>query len=297
MPNAGLFDSDDAIDKTYDEAYLNIRNASHESARVARKHCEKLWKYYNKYADDHFLVEIRSQFVSRYWEMYLCVALLKMGFEVTCPKNGGPDVGIMFNRRRIWFEATCPSDGAGSDKVPPLPCGNARLRPTEKIVLRYLSAIRDKLAQRRDWLKRGIISVEDFLIVAINPIKISGEIVDSNPPTILQAAYRIGAPYCEFEAGVSGAIGMGYTFRVKIEKSGGAEVPTGIFNDRGCSSLSGPLCSRVTATAHLDEFGTDFQFAPNPFGSPRLDDQFRLRGTYFKPVVSQEDSSIRITSE
>lgn len=293
MPDGRLFDSSDAKDPHY----LGIRNSSCESVEITRNHCEELWRFYKKYADDHFLVEIRSQFVSRYWEMYLCVALLDMGFDITCPKNGGPDVGVMFNGRRIWLEATCPSDGAGSDKVPPLPCGNARLRPTEKIVLRYLSAIRDKLAQRRDWLKRGIISAEDFLIVAINPIKISGEIVDSNPPTILQAAYRIGAPYYEFEAGVSGAIGMGYTFCDKIKKSDGAEVLTGIFNDQDCSSLSGLLCSRVTATAHPDKFGADFQLAPNPFGQPRLDDLFRLRGTYFKPVVSQEDASIRITSE
>jgi hypothetical protein len=72
----------------------------------------------------NFLVEIRSSFDVRYWEMYLTMALIDLGFDVLCPKPG-PDVGIEVDGQRIWFEATSPSRGADGAPVhrnaPPIP--------------------------------------------------------------------------------------------------------------------------------------------------------------------------------
>ena len=63
--------------------------------------------------------ELRSNFDVRYWEMYLTTFLIREGYEVCCPRPG-PDVGIKFKDRRIWFEATTPTRGAEgqADQVP-----------------------------------------------------------------------------------------------------------------------------------------------------------------------------------
>ena len=55
--------------------------------------------------------EIRSNFYARYWEMYLITYLIGEGYTVHCPKPG-PDVGIEFDKRRIWFKRHSPTRGA-----------------------------------------------------------------------------------------------------------------------------------------------------------------------------------------
>jgi hypothetical protein len=74
---------------------------------------------YEPYADPEFRVEFRNKFDARYWEMYLTTFLMGEGYAVRCPKPG-PDVGIDFEGRRIWFEATSPTRGADDapDQVP-----------------------------------------------------------------------------------------------------------------------------------------------------------------------------------
>src|SRR5690242_6440575 len=102
-----------------DIGYMNVRAARDRRAKKDRENCESLWEIYEPYADAEFLVEIRNNLDARYWEMYLTTTLIQQGFKVCCPKPG-PDVGIEFARRRIWFEATSPTRGAESspDQVP-----------------------------------------------------------------------------------------------------------------------------------------------------------------------------------
>jgi hypothetical protein len=75
--------------------------------RTVREHCELLWKADEPHADPQFRTEIRSSFDARYWEMYLTTFLIREGYAVSSPKPG-PDAGIEFEGRRIWFEATAP---------------------------------------------------------------------------------------------------------------------------------------------------------------------------------------------
>lgn len=56
-------------DSASDVAYCNIRAAANEHTQSARAECEALWETYEAYADPEFLVEIRSGFDARYWEM------------------------------------------------------------------------------------------------------------------------------------------------------------------------------------------------------------------------------------
>src|SRR5689334_4607144 len=131
-----------------DIAYRNIRDSQNEHAKRARAACEALWEIYQPYADPEFLIETRDSLDPRYWEMYLTTSLIDQGFDVVCPKPG-PDVGIQFEGRHIWFEATSPSRGADGapDQVPEvqsLRLGQTPIVqdvPNEKMILRYPNSI------------------------------------------------------------------------------------------------------------------------------------------------------------
>jgi hypothetical protein len=66
MVKAQLFTDELAADMSF----VYLRAGKNEICGTARKHCEELWEY-EPHADKEFLVEIRSSFQSRYWEMCL----------------------------------------------------------------------------------------------------------------------------------------------------------------------------------------------------------------------------------
>src|SRR6266404_1648157 len=78
-----------------DPGYRNIRDSTDPRMKLAKWHCEYLWMFFERHADNEFRTELRRTFDARYWEMYLTTSLILAGFEVTCPKPG-PDVGIIY---------------------------------------------------------------------------------------------------------------------------------------------------------------------------------------------------------
>jgi hypothetical protein len=296
---APLFTPGDAADPSYG----NLRDGTVERLTRARAHCEYLWVFFEHHADPHFLTQLRSEFDARYWEMYLTVSLILAGYQVTCPKPG-PDAGIIYRGRRIWFEATSPTCGDPSkpDYIASPPSdGRAYDVPNEKIILRYLTRISDKYdCQYANWLKKGTVSDNDCFVIALNPRAIPFDIVDTNPPRILQAAYTVREPYIEISRETGRAVGSGYHFRDHIvktpknepqqgaDKKEPAKVPIGVFQDKEHLGLSALLCSRIRAASRHGEFGDDFQLVPNPHPRVPLPEEFRLRGTYYAVVTRQD---------
>ena len=83
---------------------------------------------------------------------------------------------------------------AHADQVPEMKHdGTVQNVPEEKIILRYLNSISDKLdRQYAQWIKNGTISGKDAFVIAVNPRGIGFEHADSEPPRILQAAFTVG---------------------------------------------------------------------------------------------------------
>jgi hypothetical protein len=277
-------------------AYRNIRDAKESVLYRARHYCEYLWIFFQHHADRDFRTELRSEFDARYWEMYLTTSLILAGFSVTCPKPG-PDVGIIYNGRRIWFEAVSPTPGdpTSPDYVPQPTTGEVSDTPNEKIVLRYLNSISDKYErQYSNWLAKGIVSDKDAFVIAMNPRQIWHDHFDTTPPRILQAGYTVGSPYMVIDKNTGNAVRSGHHFRGTIakEKRDGqekaTEIPTGVFQDKKHLALSALLCSRVDAANRPGEMGDDFQLAPNPHATVPLPEGFRLRGTYYESKIVKD---------
>jgi hypothetical protein len=155
------------------------------------------------------------------WSPRLIATLILSGYEVTCPKPG-PDVGIVYRGRRIWFECVSPTAGnPGSlDYIPEPKMGEVSDVPNEKMVLRYLNSISEKYErQYANWLAKGHVSKDDAFVIALNPRNIPFEHADTEPPRILQAAYTVGPLYVVINRETGKAESTGYHFRDHIEKN------------------------------------------------------------------------------
>jgi hypothetical protein len=213
---------------------------------------------------------------------------------VTCPKPG-PDVGIMYRGKRIWFEAVSPGPGdpGKPDYVAAPKEGEVYNVPNEKMVLRYLNSISEKYERKyANWIEKGHVSKEDAFVIALNPRRIPFDSADTNPPRILQAAYTLGPQYLTLDKTTAQIVGSGYHFRGSIRKAaktddadgaskGGTEIPTGVFQDGQHNGLSALLCSRAEIANHRGELDGDYQLAPNPHANVALPATFRFRGIYY----------------
>lgn len=285
MAKSSLFTEEPATDPRYN----SIRSAENDRLKEAKEHCEKLWKDFAPYADRNFLVEVRSNFNSHYWEMYLCAYFMELGFEIDAPKPG-PDIGIVYDGCRIWFEAVSPTRGADGqpDQVPEVCYGAVQSVPDDKIILRYLNSISEKYQrQYAQWIRNETISNKDAFVIALNPRGIGFDKWDSDPPRILQAAFTVGMACAILHPDTLEVIRTGYSFRNKIPKAL-CNVPTGVFQQKDSAALSGLLCSRVDALDRPALTGGDFQLVANPHAAVSLPEAFRLNGTYFR-VRERED--------
>lgn len=279
-----------------DRAYTNVMAASNEWTNAGRKLCEDLWDDFEPYADAEFLIEVRTRFDERFWEMYLSVTLMRRGYELTCSKPG-PDVGIIHDGRRIWFEAVSPSRGSDGapDQVPELKYdGQVVSVPNERIILRYLNSISEKYErQRANWLRSGSVSNDDAFVIALNPRRLGFDNADTMPPRILQAAFPIGNAFITISRDTLETVGSGYHFRPQVQKAGGSSVDTGVFLHEGYQGLSGLLVSRVDVVNNPPKLGEDFQMVHNPVAAVPLPTSFRLPGTYFEVIESGDEYSVR----
>lgn len=283
-----------------DLTYRNLQRVTNPQTVAAREHCESLWTRFAPYADGHFLAELPRRFHARYWEMYLVVAVMDLGHEITAPKPG-PDFGIAVDGRRVWFEAVTATPGASTnaDRVPGFAFGTMQSVPNEQMVLRYASAISEKvLRQYPKWLENGVLGPDDCLVVAINPKLLDHEVFDTITPRILQVAYPVGAPAVAVNPHTGAVIEHRVQYRAAIQRASGSQVATGLFLDPQYAPLSALLCSRVDVGNHPEYLGEDFQFAPNPRATTPVPQAVQLIGTLFRPHPSEDHIDIEtVTAE
>ncbi len=128
-----------------DRDYEAVRDSDLPQMKVCKSFVEELWRDYEPYCDTNFLSNARSQFHQRFWEMYLCVTMIKRGFAIEKSGNAGPEFSITINGRKFWLEAIAPEAGTTEDRVPELVMEQVNPVHTEKILMRYTAALKEKL--------------------------------------------------------------------------------------------------------------------------------------------------------
>lgn len=148
-------------------------------------HLDPVWRH-----------KLRTDFLQRFWELYLVAAVLEAGLEPAARKHdAGPDIILRIADAIVGVEAVCPSRGAeGSTmRVPELPVGTgiASLHPMEEVEARIVKALRSKGQQIIRWQQHDDARCDSY-IIAINTRGATGHRGDTVPPSVLRAAFGMG---------------------------------------------------------------------------------------------------------
>jgi hypothetical protein len=258
---------------------VNLRDQKNEWTDPARAFAESLWDRFRRLADPHFLTEIRRNFHSRFWEMYLTCALQdfasQQGLVLSCPKPG-PDILLERDGRRLWVEAVAATDGIPGrldSVVEPNPDGSGRI-PEEKIVLRYANAISEKYKKYQEYLRRGTIHKNDAFVIAINGASLSYKWtqLEYDAPRFLKAVYPLGVYQLLLDRGTGKILGRQNEPRFNIVKASGRDVATTTFLERRSRGISAVLGSFADVMCYGLALGFDFELAHNPQGRVPIDD-------------------------
>lgn len=251
-----------------DPGYRNIRD-NPQNAQY-RNFVEDLWRKYEPYADRHFLTDARDHFLQRFWEMYVCATFLCHGFSVNKKSNEGPEFYVQIAGHRVWIEAIAPNPGDGPDYVSEPPYGEAFDVPSEKIILRYTSALLDKLRKYKEFCKKGMLLDTDRYVVAINSRGIPHAPYGSALPYHVHAFLPFGNRTVSIDPKSSKITDSFLQYRDRVIKLNGKTVSTQPFLDSGYAGISAVIHSAVDCANGPSELGADFDVLHNPLAKCAL---------------------------
>ena len=290
-----LFSPGDATDPIY----VNLRDIDDEHTRVARAFAEHLWDGFRRFADPHFLTEVRRDFHARFWEMYLTCSLersaAKLGAVLSCPKPG-PDILFERGGKRIWIEAVVATNGiagAPDSVVEPNTDGSGKI-PEEKLVLRYANSISEKYRKYQGYLKGGFIQPNDAFVIAINGAALSYKWTraQGDAPRFLKAVYPIGVYQLLLDRHTGKIVGEQNEPRFSIPKASGKHVETMTFLEKGLEGISAIVGSYADVTCHRTELGFDFEVAHNPMARVPVVDSTILAKKSWKATLTDDGAEL-----
>ena len=252
------------VENPKDPVYKDVKNNP-----TCKKFIEDLWDIYECYNNDkHFLSDAGDHFHQRFWEMYLCVTMLKQGFTIEKGKSKGPDFSINIGNRKIWIEAIVPTAGQtdSPDRVPEPIMFQANFTRVEKILLRYTSALSEKNKQYKKHCDNKIIAKDDLYIVAINSSQIPHASCGSTLPYHIQAFLPIGSPTVRINPKTL-ETSFSHQYREAIKKDNGNSVSTNAFYDPEYSGISAVIHSIFDVARYCygsTGWGSDFEVLHNP---------------------------------
>jgi hypothetical protein len=250
-----------------DPDYEAVRDLS--QARDCKSFVEDFWRDYEPYSDTHFLSDARNHFHQRFWEMYLCMTMLKRGFVIEKRGNEGPEFSITIGDKKIWFEAIAPGAGNGADRVPELDFNqnNTGSVPTENLLMRYTSALSEKLRKYKCYRDKGIISENDGYVVAINSNKIPNAYFGSVLPYHVQAFLPFGDFTVAINPKTHKKVDEYFQYRGEVKKKNNEPISTNAFHDPAYCGISAVIHSIFDVAGYAygtARWGDDFDVLHNP---------------------------------
>lgn len=261
-----------------DPAYRNVRDNPNNKPYLteAKVFVESLWSRYHDLADRTCRTNARDDFLARFWEIYLAVALRERGFQLTPAGGKGPEFFFIHNNRNVWVEAVAPRPGVTENRVPGYSNGKLEDIPEEKIILRFTGVLSGKDGKRDKYIKavqKKIIDPDDLYILAINSRGIPSGWDGDKVPYFVKAFLPLGIPESQLDLTTGKIMETSYQPRKYVETVSGEAIPTTTGTDPAFSFVSAVLHSGVDCVNHPAILGDDFTILHWPAASPshRLD--------------------------
>ena len=245
--------------------YQHVLNPVNEQCRMAKAHCEDLWRDFSEHANGRFRKEFRLHFHQRWFEMYLTVSLIRAGLTVEYRnRERGPDVLLTFAERCVWIEAVCVTEGQAGrpDSVPPLEHGKVVDVPIRQYVMRIRNSLDAKVKQFKIYLEDGVVGQGDLLVIAINGGDIPFLFTRLSECT-KRSLYGVGDLVLTLNRATGVVVGSHHEQIEKIEKASGAEIGVRPFVDGSVDHVSAVLTSGKHPLAPPSRLGGDFVLYPN----------------------------------
>ncbi len=245
--------------------WQNLKIADGGRVYEIRQRLEELWQCFYPYADSNFRHEFAKHPHQRFWEMLLCVFLLRSGKNVIAQRDraqSGPDILVKEAGATIWIEAVTPTPGEPPrpDTVPDFRAdGEVYSVPDDSLLLRFLQAMNDKRNRLQSYVDDSLIAPDDLRIIAINAGDqkgfggLTGVFERVLYPTRIKTwgntDWTWGAP-CD------------------VVKNNGSVVPASVFVRADYQDITGVIFSPSTIGDMVTM--ADFHYCPNPNSDTRL---------------------------
>lgn len=246
MPTLPALFDDGSLSEGCSEAYLACRD--HRTKRETRVALEDAWARCAHLCPERpsqFVDQFRRDFHARAWELWLLSVLSDSGASMEQSPARGPDVCLrLLSGARCWIEAVVPRSGDGDDAVvqrPPGPwCG--ALYPESKLLLRYRSAIEEKLRKIDGYRNDGVVAPEDICLIAVYQGAIlDSDLHDHELPAIVRAVLPIGETVMIVPLYSDEPPHVEIPRRESIRKANEAEVSTTVFLEARAACVAGLL--------------------------------------------------------
>lgn len=254
-----------------DPFYNRIRDNLKSPYKDARDFVEEMWLKYELYAEPDFLNDATKDFHAKTWEMYLGCLFKDFGFDLQKKtKKEGPDLRLHWNNHSIWVEATAPESGTGNNAVPEYKYNEVSDQPSDQIILRFASAIREKFEQYKSYKSKGIINADDFYIIAINGGRIRYSSCAPRLPYIVLSVLPFGDLVFALDKQSGKLVNSFHQYRDAVTTAKGSPVPTDIFMNNAYAGISAVLYSYMNVINRPNRIGVEVHIVHNPLADNKL---------------------------
>ncbi len=243
----------------------NIYSRLRDNPRASdlKQNIEALWSQYEPYAPTGFLSKAQYEFHQCWWEMYLAVGLINLGFPITVspPSRQGPDIAIRpENAQPFWIEAVAPKVGTTSERVPAINNGVNEL-PKNQCLLRLSQGLDAKRKKFEEYKHIDLIRERDFCIIALSSCDLNqfGTLLDFPIPAPMSVLCGSDCLVITGTNSPSFINRRGYLYR-----NSGNLVDTNFFTNESSNIISAILYSNVDPLNFPIRPETTFQLFINP---------------------------------
>jgi len=251
---------------------------------------DSLWQIYQPLADKHFLSDCKKHFHQRTWEMYLGVALIKNGLNISSSEKGPDFVVDKGRENEIFIEATACTRGETKDAVPAEYFAEKpeeiRIQdvPYDKMLIRLTNSLDSKYKKYKDFIKKK----EKPYIIAINR---SGLGYLNDIPLILKCLFGLG--FQSFKIINDKLFNAGWTMKKRVFKENGSEVPISFFEEEEHNIISAVIYSEKSVLNCPKEIGSDCILVHNPKAKLSIDPKIFSFLRQYKAKYKKDVFSIR----
>ncbi len=266
-----------------DPFYNRIRDNLESHYKDARNFVEEMWLKYAPYAEPNFLDDARKDFHAKTWEMYLGCLFLDSGFSLQeKTKMEGPDLHLLWNGCSIWVEATAPESGTGDNAVPEYKYNEVSAPPSDQIILRFASAIKEKFEKYKSYRSKGIINTADFYIIAINGGRIRYSLYGQTLPYIVSSVLPFGDLVFKLDKQSGKLVNSFHQYRDTVATAKGSPVATDIFMNKDYAGISAVLYSYMNVVNPPNRIGVEVHIVYNPLADNKLPQDIFTFGTEWR---------------